>query len=1075
MIPALHMYLLGDFLLISGDTPVTTVNVSRVQSLLAYLVLHRSTPQDRSHLAFLLWPASTESQAHSNLRKVLHQLRQILPQSEHFLHADRHSLQWLPAHPHASWTLDVLELEQALAQAEQIHDTTARRQALEQVIHLYRGDLLPGCYEEWILSERDRLRQLFFQAAERLMALLEQERDYEAAIKAAQHLLRHDPLHEATYRHLMGFYAQHGDRAAALRVYHTCATVLERELAINPSEATRQVYESLMHLDTSSQDRAGPFSLRSIGAPLVGRKSEWGHLQTAWHRAASGHPHMAILSGDAGIGKTRLAEEMEAWVSRQGLTTASARCYAAEGRLAYAPVAAWFRADTLQAALATLDDVWLTELVRLVPTLLVRRPDLPHPTPMMEGWQRQHFFEALARALLNTRQPLLLLLDDLQWCDNETLEWLHYLLRFEPHVHLLLIGTVRAEEAPSGHPLVSLLGTLQRTDLLTEIALGPLNTTETISLAQQVAGHQLALTLTSDLYHETEGNPLFVVEMLRAGTLQARIGEQQDVKGPQSLLTASTSALPPTVQTVLAARLAQLSPLAHELASLAAVIGREFSFAVLARASGKSEEVLVQGVDELWRRRIVREQGQDAYDFSHGKLRAEAYAALSSARKRFLHRRVAEALEEVYAGNLDTVSGQVATHYERAGLSEQAILSYQRAGEVALRVYANAEAIVAFQRAAALLETAATARNQHEQPWKLAASLYERLGDVLGVVGKHLEARQSYQRSLTSVSAQAGIRQARLHRKIAATWRHPPNPERALESYRAAEHILEQAPMRSEPAWQDEWLQTQLEQLQPLFMLARMPEMTRVIKQARPAIEQHGTAAQRALLFRHMALRDIARADYVVSEETLARCRMALEASQESGQLHLLGSARFAFGYCLLLAGKLDQAEEQLQAIVSLGELIGDAELHERSLAFLTLVFRQRGQVEEVRSAIKRETRYTGVITANRAWVAWRDGNIEEAEAYGRAALEEWQRQHYTYVFQWTGLWPLIDVALSQERLPEAMDYVRMLLAPRQQRPVETLLTMLEAVVQAWDAGQRERASVLLQRALPLAREMNYL
>jgi predicted ATPase len=234
------------------------------------------------------------------------------------------------------------------------------RQALEEALDLYRGDLLPGCYDEWILPERDRVRQLFFQAAERLITLLEQERDYDAAIRTAQRLLRHDALQETTYRQLMRFYALRGDRVAALRVYHTCVTVLERELAAEPSEATRQAYESLLQMNTSSAPPSASLTLRGTGAPLLGRQQEWAHIQAAWRGAASGHPHIVVISGEAGIGKTRLAEEMETWVSQQGLTTASARCYAAAGRLAYAPVTAWLRTDTLRTGLSALDPAWFT-------------------------------------------------------------------------------------------------------------------------------------------------------------------------------------------------------------------------------------------------------------------------------------------------------------------------------------------------------------------------------------------------------------------------------------------------------------------------------------------------------------------------------------------------------------------------------------------------------------------------------------------------------------------------------------------------------------------------------------------
>ncbi len=1082
MTPTLHIHLLGDFLLVSGDTPITTVAIPRLQSFLAYLVLHREAPQDRSHLAFLLWPDSSEAQAHTNLRKLLYQLRQALPDVDHFLQVDKHSLLWQTP-PGASWALDVLDFEQALAQAEQaerIQNTTATRLALKQAMRLYRGDLLPNCYDEWILPERDRLHQLFLQAAERLLALLEQERDYATAITAAQRLLRHDPLHEATYRQLMRLYALRGDRASALRVYHTCARLLERELGIAPGEATRDVYESLLQADASVKTPTAPFTSRGTESPLIGRKAEWRQFQEAWLHAAAGHPHIMILSGEAGIGKTRLAEEMEAWASRQGMATASARCYAAEGQLTYAPITMWLRTDALQASLSTLDPSWLAEITRLVPEVLARYPELPRPAPMTEGWQRQRFFEAIARAFQSARQPLLLLLDDMQWCDKETLEWLHYLFRFAPKARMLFIGTVRSEETLPGHPLVTFLSALQREGLVTEVPLGPLNTVETASLAEHISGQQLDPVLSNALYQETEGNPLFVVEMVRAGTFEPAGKAQRDAGSPLPLLTPPDSALPPTVQTVLSTRLAQLSPLAREVANVAAVIGREFTFGILARASGKGEEDVMRGLDELWQRRIVREQGAgtaEAYDFSHDKLREQAYTSLSPAHRRFLHRRIAGALEATYAQDLDAASGQIAAHYERAGLPEQAIPYYHHAGEVASRVYANVEAIAAFQRAIALLESLPASFSRHNG--EEAASLYEQLGDACEASGQHSEARRAYQQAMAHVPAQDCIWLARMHRKTAKTWNFPPNPEEVLRSCREAERILEQAAAKSEAGWRQEWIQVQIEQLHPLFMGARAQEMAQAIEKARPLVEQYGTAAQRAAFFQYVAYEEAIQNHYVLSEAAVSHSRKALEASLESGRLELIGLVRFGLGVCLLWAGHPEQAEEQLQAAVAVAEQIGDVELHARSLAFLPLVHRHRGQVEAVRHAVAhalaQETRYDELLIAHRSWVAWRDGHMEEAEADGRAALETWQRQRHVYAFQWTALWPLIGVALAKDRFSEAMNYVRMLLDPSQQYPPERLLTLLEACLQAWDAGQQDTARALLQEALPLARAMNYL
>lgn len=200
MIPTLHMHMLGEFLLVSGDTPVTTVTIPRVQSLLTYLVLHRTSPQARA-----------------NLRKVLYQLQQTLPFADAFLSIDKHNLQWKSSSD-APWMLDVVDFEQTLAhakQAEKTQNVTVMRQTLERAMHYYRGDLLPSCYDEWILPERDRLRQLSILASQQLMLLLEQDRDYGAAIKAAHHLLRFDPLHESAYRQLMRLYALHRNRVAA--------------------------------------------------------------------------------------------------------------------------------------------------------------------------------------------------------------------------------------------------------------------------------------------------------------------------------------------------------------------------------------------------------------------------------------------------------------------------------------------------------------------------------------------------------------------------------------------------------------------------------------------------------------------------------------------------------------------------------------------------------------------------------------------------------------------------------------------------------------------------------------------
>lgn len=246
-IPALSLRLFGEFRLLRDEIPVTGLDGARLQSLLAYLTLHHGIPQSRTRLAFLLWPDSTEAQAHTNLRKLTYMLRNALPDADRNLIVERHTLLW---RGDAFRSIDVLDFKAALARAEQQSmDDTAARIALEEAITLYHGDLLPGCYDEWVVEERAHLSQLYLGALERLLGLLEQAGNYAAAIGVAHRLLREDPLQEASYCHLMRLYAASGNRAAAARTYQNCIKTLERELAVEPGPATRQAYQQLEQLN----------------------------------------------------------------------------------------------------------------------------------------------------------------------------------------------------------------------------------------------------------------------------------------------------------------------------------------------------------------------------------------------------------------------------------------------------------------------------------------------------------------------------------------------------------------------------------------------------------------------------------------------------------------------------------------------------------------------------------------------------------------------------------------------------------------------------------------------------------
>lgn len=677
--PVLRVLLLGGIDLRLGDVRIAPLDSTRAESLLAYLLLHRDAPQQRQHLAFLLWPDSAETQARTNLRHVLHNLRRALPDVDRFLDVGPRTLAWRSDSP--LW-LDVSAFEQALAQGR-----------LEDAVGLYRGDLLEGNYDEWLLEERERLAHLHVDALERLAQQLEQQGRLSDATRYAERLLKHDPLREQTYRQLMRLYDARGDAARALRTYHACATTFVRELGVEPSAQTRRVYEALLRV--APENPGDKAAATTPAAPaLVGRTTERALLAELWRTAEAGRAQLVLVSGEAGIGKSRLVEELRAWCAHRGAATAEARAYRAEGTTAYGGLVAWLRAEPIAARLRRLPREQLAELARLLPEVIAENADLAGPAPLPEDQQRTRLWEAAAAALLAAESPLLLVADDLQWFDAQTLQFVHYLLRTRQEAQLLVAATARREEMDAASAAGELIAGLQTLERVVELALGRLSPTETALLAERMSGRPLTDAEGARLYDESEGNPLFVVEALRAGS------------------ATGVATRPGKVQAVIRSRLAQLSEPASELVGVAATIGREFTADMLAAASRFDAQTVIRGLDELWRRGIVRAHGRSVYDFSHSRIRDVAYAVLSPVQASSNHLRVAGALEHHHGGHLDAVSGQIAAHHEAAGSVEDAIVWYLRAADAAQRLHASGEAIRSLERSLALLHELPASRER---------------------------------------------------------------------------------------------------------------------------------------------------------------------------------------------------------------------------------------------------------------------------------------------------------------------------------------------------------------------------
>ncbi|MGH7920507.1 MAG: ATP-binding protein [Candidatus Dormibacteraceae bacterium] len=745
---------------------------SRSIALVAFLALHAGAPQSRQRIAGLFWPDSTDAQSLTNLRRELHHLRRILGQ-ERSLAATPSELCWRDG---PTCRVDVraftLERAAALAAAATGDDAGVLLHGAKAVEE-YKGDLLPGAEDDWAVESRAELERQCVGLCELISAAGARSGDLSTAAQAARRRIQLAPLEESGYRTLMELQADLGERAAAVSTYHRCAALLERELGVVPDPDTQRALQRLLARGEPAPDRrspVGPLPARvGVAAPaFVGRAGELERLRDLWDAALGGRPGLVLVHGGPGVGKTRLVAEIAEMVRRQGAAVASSQCFGTTGRLALAPVADWLRTPALQSSIAALDAAWRAEIDRLLPSGGRRRSG-GGARAMVDAWQRHRFFEGLARALLAVPRPLLLVLDNLQWCDEETLEFLAFCLKLAPDAQLQILVTLR-DDAPSRTP--DLAGWRDRVRAIggsfTEIALGPFEVAETGRLAEAVLRRPLADEVRDLLQATTGGFPLHVVEAVRGGSPPVPGG------------------LPaPDLTAVLHSRFEQTSPQARDVARLAAAVGRDFTLDLLTEASDLDSDAVVAAVDELWRRRILRVFG-DGYDFSHDLLREAAYVQISPPRRWLLHRRIAQSLELLHSGEPDGVAAQVAAQYARGGRPDRAAAHYGRAAELAAGMFAHAEAIRLHQEALRALRRLPEGRDRDRRELQVREAMAAPLNARYGYSSPELQ--ETLERALV-LARTLNARESTL-KGMVALWTSRYVQGRNRESYELARRAL---------------------------------------------------------------------------------------------------------------------------------------------------------------------------------------------------------------------------------------------------------------------------------------------
>ncbi len=714
-----------------------------------------------------------------------------------------------------------VKMHSYIAEEHDEHENTSLLDKFDAVLAFYRGDYLPeDLYEDWAQRRRDRLCRVHSWLLESAADLAIASGKAQQACEYLQALVERNSADEQTHRQLMLVYARMGRRSDALNQYLLLRRALREDLHARPLPETDELFRNIQlgtivtdlaegrrptavlpsttestptpilasgpppsgesptvgadlsrpspiyrpggaggtdPIDTQPQSQIDPD--RILKAELVGRGDQLARMQHIYSQARNGRRRVVFISGEPGIGKTRLSRDFTRWGEEtQQATVLWGYCYEMSGVLPYQPIA-----DAIGAHVRACSDEQLrhilgnsaADLAKIIPEIRFKLPELPQAESQGPEAERRNLYSAVAHYLnaLAAERPLIVILDDLQWADTATMQLLNFLLSQGAGVspfdsinsgnhtgavpfYLMLYRTGEVHET---HPLRGLIAALARGGIGEELRLQRLSEDQVHQLLVNIAGHAVSPTFAGEIYRQTEGNPFFVGEAIRSLIFEGKLkwtGERW-----KATVNLTELELPQSVRLLIERRLVHLSPDCRTTLTIAAVLGRQFSSALLCQARNLSEDAVAEHIDlaistqilcslsDLSGRGDPTNNSQDVdLAFTHDKIREVLYQWLNPLRRRALHRQVAQAIETRYASRLSQYYYTLAYHYQMAEDAERAVDYLLKAAQQAISVYAYVDAAGCMSDALELLI------GEEERPRR--ATILRQLSDIYLYTGR---------------------------------------------------------------------------------------------------------------------------------------------------------------------------------------------------------------------------------------------------------------------------------------------------------------------------------------------------
>ena len=699
----IRIHLLGGFLLEHDGRNMPPIPSAAGRSLFAYLVTNRDRRHTRDLVAGTFWPDLPEQGARRRLSQAWWQIQtslQDVKTGQPFIEATLFDVAFVAD----DYWLDIAEFDRNITTAarQSVARDPAESGSLEQAVDLYRGEFLAGFYDDWTHFERERLRSQYLVSLERLIALHKSRADYETAQYFARRLSLHDPLRESAHREVMRLSFLLGHSNEALRHYERCAEILAEELGRRPSPETEELR---IHIAQMREKGETPFA-PTINSPLlnaaqriplVGRTEERGSILRRMEDTLHGRGGVILVEGESGIGKSRLVEELIDDAQWRGLSPLLATCSEAELlhplqglRRALQSGLTRLRFDQLQ---AVLHRNTLAELAELVPQIRGWLNDSGIPARGGDANSLEQHLHTIRSALfaLADLNPIVLFIDDAQWLDEESAA---VLAELAPDIadHGLLIQLSYRDSEVRDRPVLwqRLLDIDARTNTH-RIRVIALDLVESGRLVEESLGETKAdPDLVEGLYLETGGNPLFILESLRAwheNTLEGLGHERLERK----LTLQPTSG----VTSVISRRLQSLSTQARAVLEATAVLGGQARSRLVAAMTGLPIATTVQSVTDLVRRGLLREN-VEGYEVPHDQLRRVVLGGMDSEMLRAIHERAANAIETEQPDLIE----DLAYHFSAGQIADKAYGYSLRSARRAAALGAYPTAVRQFENAA---------------------------------------------------------------------------------------------------------------------------------------------------------------------------------------------------------------------------------------------------------------------------------------------------------------------------------------------------------------------------------------